>query len=163
MFSFSLSCVSLLWPTQAWPWRGDTVRNCAQPPVSWHPTTTHRLSHAIECSGHWWLRGQPSGWACLQDSQGCSNLGSMFITLDMKKDQLLPTKQSRHPDETIWKPINQTWCFMDVYQKGLTGKLAAWAVKKQKSHHAISKDTMTELDSLPLDQAIHSSWGPVFI
>ena len=35
---------------------------------------------------------------------------------------------------------------MDAYHKGLTGKMAAWAIKKQKGHRAMSEVTMATMD-----------------
>ena len=52
------------------------------------------------------------------------------------------------PLDTIRKFINRGWRFMDAYRKGLTGKMAAWAVKKQKSHHAVSEVTMATMDCI---------------
>ncbi|KAF8317534.1 uncharacterized protein EI90DRAFT_2943146, partial [Cantharellus anzutake] len=53
------------------------------------------------------------------------------------------------PDETIQKCWRNPWHFMDAYRKGLTGKLAAWAVKKQKSHRAICEDAMCHDLAIP--------------
>jgi len=50
------------------------------------------------------------------------------------------------PRDTICRFINRAWRFMDAYRSGLTGKAAEWAVKKQKSHRAISSTAMGALD-----------------
>jgi hypothetical protein len=49
---------------------------------------------------------------------------------------------------TICKFINQSFCFMSAYQKGLTGKAAEWAVKKQLSHRTVSKSACINIESL---------------
>jgi hypothetical protein len=35
---------------------------------------------------------------------------------------------------------------MDAYRKGLTGDAAAWAVRKQKGHRAVSEAAMRALE-----------------
>ena len=37
---------------------------------------------------------------------------------------------------------------MDAYQKGLTGKAAEWAVKKQKSHKRVSQQAMASIEAV---------------
>jgi len=37
---------------------------------------------------------------------------------------------------------------MDAYRKGLSGRAAAWAVKKQKGHHAVSQSMYMELEAV---------------
>jgi hypothetical protein len=37
---------------------------------------------------------------------------------------------------------------MDAYWKGLTGKAATWAVKKQKGHRAISGQAYMQLEAV---------------
>ena len=51
------------------------------------------------------------------------------------------------PTEIIWKFINWSWRFIDAYRKGLTGEAAAWAVRKQKSHRAVSESAMKALEA----------------
>jgi hypothetical protein len=41
---------------------------------------------------------------------------------------------------------NRSFRFMDAYRKGLTITQAAWCVKKQKGHRAISKQIMDSMD-----------------
>ena len=41
------------------------------------------------------------------------------------------------PIEVIRWFINRSWRFMSAYRTGLTGKAAAWAVKKQRSHCSV--------------------------
>ena len=36
--------------------------------------------------------------------------------------------------------------FIDAYKKGLTGEAAAWVVRKQKSHRAVSEKAMKALE-----------------
>jgi hypothetical protein len=43
------------------------------------------------------------------------------------------------PVEVIRWFINHSGWFVEAYQSGLTGKAAAWAVKKQKQHCAVSE------------------------
>ena len=38
------------------------------------------------------------------------------------------------PTEVIQRFINHLWRFIAAYEKGLTGKATAWAVKQQKTH-----------------------------
>ena len=40
---------------------------------------------------------------------------------------------------------------MDLYQKGIGGKLAEYAVKKYKSHRRIPDEVLEELNQLNLD------------
>jgi hypothetical protein len=37
---------------------------------------------------------------------------------------------------------------MDAYRKGLSGKAAAWAVKKQKGHCAVSQRAYMQLEAI---------------
>jgi ribosomal protein S4E len=48
----------------------------------------------------------------------------------------------------IRKFINRSWRFMDAYRVPLSGKAAAWAVRKQKGHHTISQSAMMHLDAI---------------
>jgi hypothetical protein len=52
------------------------------------------------------------------------------------------------PVDTIRRFINCSFLFMSAYRKGLTGKAAVWAVKKQPSHHTISKSARIAIESL---------------
>jgi len=52
------------------------------------------------------------------------------------------------PVEVIQRFINQTWRFMSAYRRGLTGKAAEWAVRKQKAHCAISNSALMALDAV---------------
>ncbi|XP_006459864.1 hypothetical protein AGABI2DRAFT_67647, partial [Agaricus bisporus var. bisporus H97] len=38
------------------------------------------------------------------------------------------------PTDIIQQFINHSWWFMSAYRLGLSGKAAAWAVRKQKQH-----------------------------
>ena len=51
------------------------------------------------------------------------------------------------PTETLRRFCNRSFRFMDAYRKGLSVKAAAWCVKKQKGHRAISKAVMKEFDA----------------
>ena len=37
---------------------------------------------------------------------------------------------------------------MSVYRRGLTGKAAAWAVRKQKQHRQVSQGAMLAIDTI---------------
>ena len=52
------------------------------------------------------------------------------------------------PLDTIRRFINRAWRFMSAYRQGLTGKAAEWAVKKQRSHRAISRRAMLAIESI---------------
>lgn len=52
------------------------------------------------------------------------------------------------PVEVIRRFINRTWRFMSAYRRGLTGKAAEWAVKKQKGHRSVSNSAMMHLDAV---------------
>ena len=52
------------------------------------------------------------------------------------------------PVEVIRRFVNRSWRFMDAYRKGLTGKAAAWAVKKQKGHRAVSQHAYMQLEAV---------------
>jgi len=51
------------------------------------------------------------------------------------------------PTETLRRFCNRSFRFMEAYRKGLSVKAAAWCVKKQKGHRAISEAVMKELDA----------------
>ena len=38
--------------------------------------------------------------------------------------------------------------FLEAYQSGLMGKAAAWAVKKQKQHRAVSERAMVAMENV---------------
>jgi hypothetical protein len=44
--------------------------------------------------------------------------------------------------------MNRSLRFMSAYHIKLTGKVAAWAVRKQKSHRSISQTAMMHLDAI---------------
>jgi hypothetical protein len=51
------------------------------------------------------------------------------------------------PTEVIRRFINRSWRFMDAYRKGLTGDAAAWVVRKQKGHRAVSEAAMSAFEA----------------
>ena len=55
--------------------------------------------------------------------------------------------------EIIQKFINRSWRFIDAYRKGLTGEAAAWAVRKQKSHRAVSEGAMKALEACSINNS----------
>ena len=42
----------------------------------------------------------------------------------------------------------KAWRYMDIYQKGISGKLAEYAVKKYRSHRRISDEIIEELNKI---------------
>jgi hypothetical protein len=62
--------------------------------------------------------------------------------------ELALEKLNACPVDVIQQFINRSWRFMSAYHLGLTGKAAAWAVKKQKQHHKVSTSAMMAIDSL---------------
>jgi hypothetical protein len=52
------------------------------------------------------------------------------------------------PVEVIRRFFNRTWRFMDAYRRGLTGKAAAWAVKKQKAHRRVGQQAMSSIEAV---------------
>ena len=44
--------------------------------------------------------------------------------------------------------INRSGRFLEAYRSGLTGKAAAWAVKKQKQHRAVSERAMVAMENV---------------
>ncbi|GBC50571.2 uncharacterized protein OCT59_001487 [Rhizophagus irregularis] len=49
---------------------------------------------------------------------------------------------------TIRKFSRKCWRYMDLYRKGIDGKLVEYAVKKYKSHRRIPEDVLEELNKL---------------
>lgn len=49
---------------------------------------------------------------------------------------------------TIRKFSRKCWRYMDLYRKGIDGKLVEYAVKKYKSHKRIPKGILEELNKL---------------
>ncbi|KAJ2990200.1 hypothetical protein NUW54_g8544 [Trametes sanguinea] len=52
------------------------------------------------------------------------------------------------PVEVIRRFFNRSWRFMDAYRKGLTGKAAEWAVRKQKSHRRVGQRAMMSIQAV---------------
>lgn len=52
------------------------------------------------------------------------------------------------PIEVIRRFINRSWRFMSAYRTGLTGKAAAWAVKKQRSHRSVPERARIAIEAL---------------
>jgi hypothetical protein len=46
---------------------------------------------------------------------------------------------------TIRKFARKSWRYMDIYSKGVTGKLAEFTVKKYKSHHSVPDEIYNEI------------------
>jgi len=49
---------------------------------------------------------------------------------------------------TIRKFARKAWRYMDLYKKGITGKLAEYAAKKYKSHRCIPEYVLAELNEM---------------
>ena len=52
------------------------------------------------------------------------------------------------PVEVIRRFINRSGRFLEAYRSGLTGKAAAWAVKKQKQHRVVSERAMVAMENV---------------
>ncbi|KIJ31504.1 hypothetical protein M422DRAFT_185786, partial [Sphaerobolus stellatus SS14] len=52
------------------------------------------------------------------------------------------------PMDVIHRFINCSWRFTPAYQGGLTGKAAAWAIRKLKGHHTISNAAFISIEAL---------------
>ncbi|TFK80727.1 hypothetical protein K466DRAFT_636180 [Polyporus arcularius HHB13444] len=52
------------------------------------------------------------------------------------------------PTDVIRRFIRKSWRFMSAYRLGLTGKAAAWAVRKQKQHRQVSRAAMMALEAV---------------
>jgi hypothetical protein len=52
------------------------------------------------------------------------------------------------PIDVIRRFFNRSWRFMDAYRRGLTGKAAEWAVRKQKSHRRVGQQAMASIESV---------------
>ena len=52
------------------------------------------------------------------------------------------------PVDVIHQFFNHFWHFMDTYQRGLIGKVAEWAVHKQKSHQRVGQNVMRSIKAI---------------
>ena len=52
------------------------------------------------------------------------------------------------PVEVIRRFINRSGRCMEAYRAGLTGKAAAWAVKKQKRHRVVPERAMVAMENV---------------
>ena len=52
------------------------------------------------------------------------------------------------PVEVIRRFINRSGRFLEAYRSGLTGKAAAWAVKRQKQHRSVSERAMVAMENV---------------
>jgi hypothetical protein len=55
------------------------------------------------------------------------------------------------PDEVIQQFVNRYGRFLEASQSGLMGKAAAWAVKKQKTHHSVLERAMVAIKHVNTD------------
>jgi len=51
---------------------------------------------------------------------------------------------------TIRRFARKAWRYMDLYRKGITGKLAEYAARKYKSHRCIPEYVLSELNEIKL-------------
>src|SRR5712664_4537321 len=63
------------------------------------------------------------------------------------EEKQVPIALDACPTETLRRFCNRSFRFMDAYRKGLSINAAAWCVKKQKGHRAISEGVMKEFDA----------------
>ncbi len=59
------------------------------------------------------------------------------------------------PNDTIRCFINWSDRFMSAYRKGLTGKAAAWAVRKQRSHRTVPESACIAIESYLTEHIVH--------
>jgi hypothetical protein len=52
------------------------------------------------------------------------------------------------PVDVIRRFVNRSWRFHEAYRMGLTGKAAAWAVRKFKGHRTISNRALMSIDAV---------------
>ncbi|TFK63428.1 hypothetical protein BDN72DRAFT_882113 [Pluteus cervinus] len=52
------------------------------------------------------------------------------------------------PAEVIRRFINRSFRFMSAYRRGLTGKAAAWAVRKQSAHRRVTEGAMMSIEAV---------------
>jgi len=60
--------------------------------------------------------------------------------------RVVPTALESVSIITIRKFARKAWRYMDLYRKGITGKLAEYAAKKYKSHRCIPEYVVEELN-----------------
>ena len=61
---------------------------------------------------------------------------------------MVPKSLEFVPLITIRKFLRKCWRYMDLYKKGLSGRLVEYAVKKYKSHWRIPDSIFKELNKL---------------
>ena len=49
---------------------------------------------------------------------------------------------------TIRRFVRKAWRYMNLYKKGITGKLAKYAAKKYKFYHCIPEYVLLELNKI---------------
>jgi hypothetical protein len=65
--------------------------------------------------------------------------------------QIVPISLESVSLVTIRRIARKAWRYMDLYQKGISGKLAEYAVKKYRSHRRISDEVIEELNQIKFD------------
>ena len=63
---------------------------------------------------------------------------------------ITPKSLDSVPLITIRKFARKCWRYMDAYKKGISRKLAEYAVKKYKSHRRIPDSVMEELNKIKI-------------
>jgi phage terminase Nu1 subunit (DNA packaging protein) len=66
-----------------------------------------------------------------------------YIWSDLQK--IVPEALDSVPLITIRKFARKSWRYMDIYRKGITGKMAEFAVKKYKSHRRVPDSVYNEI------------------
>ena len=64
---------------------------------------------------------------------------------------MVPKSLKSVPLITIRKFLQKYWCYMNLYRKGLSGRLVEYAVKKYKSHRRIPDSIFEELNELDIE------------
>jgi hypothetical protein len=50
--------------------------------------------------------------------------------------------------DVVRRFFNRSWQFMDAYRQGLTGKVAEWAIRKQKVHRRVGQQAMMAIEAV---------------
>ena len=62
--------------------------------------------------------------------------------------ETVPKALDSVPLITIRKFARKSWRYTDIYRKGVTGKLAKFAVKKYKSHRCVPDTIYNEINEI---------------
>jgi len=75
------------------------------------------------------------------ESKNCN-----YLWVEFKK--IVPQSLESVSLITIRRFARKAWCYIDLYQKGISEKLAEYAVKKYRSHRRISDKIIEELNNI---------------